>query len=71
MPHNTRLQVPPGEVWKFQKSWNSGKSIDWNALVKVSDISHVYGIHEKCDEAERSTNILVSEADSKQAGRKL
>lgn len=20
MPHNTRLQVPPGEVWKFQRA---------------------------------------------------
>jgi hypothetical protein len=42
------------------------KTIDWNALVKVSDISHVYGIHEKCDAAEQYKYLSKSKLGFKQ-----
>jgi hypothetical protein len=42
------------------------KTIDWNALVKVSDISHVYGIHEKCNVAEQDKYVRKSKLSWKE-----
>ena len=42
------------------------KTIDWNALIKVSDISHIYGIHENCDITEEFGYLGKSKLGCKQ-----
>jgi len=55
--------VGRSENFREMELW---KTIDWNALIKVSDISHIYGIHENCDITEEFGYLGKSKVGCKQ-----
>lgn len=58
-----KFHVGRSENFREMELW---KTIDWNALIKVSDISHIYGIHENCDITEELGYLGKSKLGCKQ-----
>ena len=58
-----KFHLGRSEYFREMELW---KTIDWNALIKVSDISHIYGIHENCDITEEFGYLGKSKLGCKQ-----